>query len=114
MCIRDSHGYSEYEANRLKAQADSLADLLHGDSIWDEGSLILEAGCGIGAQTKIIAPKNRESKFVSIDMSAESLTQAKKVADSKNIDNVVFQEADIFDLPFGNQYFDHIFLSYVL
>ena len=108
------HGYSEYEANRLKAQADSLADLLHGDSIWDEGSLILEAGCGIGAQTKIIAPKNRESKFVSIDMSAESLTQAKKVADSKIIDNVVFQEADIFDLPFGNQYFDHIFLSYVL
>ena len=108
------HGYSEYEANRLNAQADSLADLLHGDSIWDEGSLILEAGCGIGAQTKIIAPKNRESKFVSIDISPESLTQAKKVADSKNIDNVVFQEADIFDLPFGNQYFDHIFLSYVL
>ena len=49
------HGYSDYEANRLHDQADSLADLLHYDSVWEKGSIILEAGCGIGAQTKIIA-----------------------------------------------------------
>jgi cyclopropane fatty-acyl-phospholipid synthase-like methyltransferase len=51
------HGYSDDEANRLHDQADSLADLLHYDSVWDEGSIILEAGCGIGAQTKIVAQK---------------------------------------------------------
>ena len=27
------HGYSDYEANRLHDQADSLADLLHYDSV---------------------------------------------------------------------------------
>jgi len=71
------HGYSDDEANRLHDQADSLADLLHYDSVWEEGSIILEAGCGIGAQTKIVAPKNRNSKFVSIDISSESLNQAR-------------------------------------
>ena len=90
------HGYSDKEAIRLNDQADSLADLLHCDSIWDEGSIILEAGCGIGAQTKIVAPKNRNAKFVAIDISSESLNQARKFADSNRIDNVEFQKADLF------------------
>ena len=51
------HGYSDDEANRLNDQADSLSDLLHYDSIWDEGSIILEAGCGIGAQKKSLLLK---------------------------------------------------------
>ena len=46
------HGYSEMETNRLNDQADSLANLIHYDSIWEEGALILEAGCGGGAQTR--------------------------------------------------------------
>ena len=108
------HGYSDQEAIRLNDQADSLADLLHCDSIWDEGSIILEAGCGIGAQTKIVASKNRNAKFVAIDISSESLNQARKFADSNRIDNVEFQKADLFELPFGDEYFDHIFLSFVL
>ena len=108
------HGYSDKEAIRLNDQADSLADLLHCDSIWDEGSIILEAGCGIGAQTKIVASKNRNAKFVAIDISSESLNQARKIADSNRIDNVEFQKADLFELPFGDEYFDHIFLSFVL
>ena len=82
------HGYSDDEANRLHDQANSLADLLHYDSVWEEGSIILEAGCGIGAQTKIIAPKNNNSKFISIDVSSESLDQAKIIADSNRINNV--------------------------
>ena len=57
------HGYSDNESNRLHDQANSLADLLHYDSVWEEGSIILEAGCGIGAQTKIIATKKQVSSF---------------------------------------------------
>ena len=90
------HGYSDYEANRLHDQADSLADLLHYDSVWEKGSVILEAGCGIGAQTKIVAPKNKNSKFISIDVSSESLDQAKNIADFNRISNVVFEQANIF------------------
>ena len=101
------HGYSPDESNRLHDQADSLDDLLHHDSIWDKNSLILEAGCGIGAQTKIIAPKNLSSKFISIDISLKSLDQAKAIANTNKINNVEFQQADIFELPFQDEYFDH-------
>ena len=108
------HGYSSNESNRLHDQADSLDDLLHHDSIWEKKSLILEAGCCIGAQTKIIAPKNLSSKFISIDISIKSLDQAKAIVNTNKINNVEFQQADIFELPFQDEYFDHIFVSYLL
>ncbi len=108
------HGYSEIEANRLNDQADSLATLIHSDSIWKEGSLILEAGCGVGAQTKTVAAQNPLCKFVSIDISANSINEAHTLIKSKGIENVEFKVADIFDLPFEDEYFDHIFLCFVL
>ena len=108
------HGYNENEANRLNNQADSLANLIHFDSIWNEGSLILEAGCGVGAQTKTVANHNPKSKFISIDISEDSIKEAQALIKSKQIENVEFLVADIFDLPFENQKFDHIFLCFVL
>ncbi|HNW50312.1 MAG TPA: methyltransferase domain-containing protein [Prolixibacteraceae bacterium] len=108
------HGYSEREAQRLKDQANTLDSLLHHDSVWEEGSQILEAGCGVGAQTKIIAPANPESKFVSIDISNESLAIAEEAIRKQKIENVIFKQADIFNLPFEEDYFDHIFVCFVL
>ena len=108
------HGYSEIEAIRLNDQADSLASLIHFDSIWEEGSLILEAGCGVGAQTKTVAPQNPDCSFISIDISEESLNQAREIIESKGIRNVKFRKANIFDLPFDDGYFDHIMLCFVL
>jgi tRNA G46 methylase TrmB len=60
------HGYTDRESLRLEDQANALSKLLHNDSVFPKGSLILEAGCGTGSQTKIIAVKNPESKFISI------------------------------------------------
>lgn len=108
------HGYSPEEASRLTNQANSLTKILHHDSYWPEGALILEAGCGVGAQTKTVAPKNNQSSFVSVDISSESIAQAKKLTDSLGISNVEFKRADIFDLPFEDRYFDHIFICFVL
>lgn len=108
------HGYSQSEANRLNDQADSLAKLIHHDSIWDKGSLILEAGCGVGAQTKTVAHQNPNCKFISVDISEESVSEAKNLIESKGINNVEFRVANIFNLPFEDEYFDHIFLCFVL
>lgn len=108
------HGYSKTEATRLNDQADSLAQLIHHDSIWKEGSLILEAGCGVGAQTKTVTAQNPKSNFISIDISEDSVKEAQSLIMSKGIDNVEFMVADIFDLPFKNEQFDHIFLCFVL
>ena len=108
------HGYSSKEANRLNDQADSLAALIHHDSVWQAGSLILEAGCGVGAQTKTVAAQNPNCQFISIDISPESIAEARELIESKGITNVTFQVANIFDLPFDNESFDHIFLCFVL
>jgi ubiquinone/menaquinone biosynthesis C-methylase UbiE len=108
------HGYSAREADRLNDQANTLDDLIHHDTIFPEGSMVLEAGCGVGAQTKIIAKKNPESKFISIDQSEESIEQAKKLCESLNIKNVEFGKSDIYKLPYPDEYFDCIFICFVL
>jgi len=108
------HGYDDRESIRLKDQANCLSELLHHDSIFPQGSTILEAGCGVGAQTKIIAPKNPDSKFISIDISEESLNKANALIKSLNIHNVEFQIDNIFDLKFQEESFDHVFVCFVL
>lgn len=108
------HGYTAKEAARLNDQANALDNLLHHDSVWPEGSLILEAGCGVGAQTKIIAPKNISSQIISADISSESIKQAKELTNSLGITNVKFKQADIFNLPFKKNHFDHVFVCFVL
>jgi len=80
----------------------------------DDGSTVLEAGCGIGAQTVIVAPKNPGARFVSIDISEHSLRRAEALARSRGIRNVEFQVGDILDLKFPDGNFDHIFVCFVL
>jgi ubiquinone/menaquinone biosynthesis C-methylase UbiE len=108
------HGYSDRESKRLQDQADTLDELLHHDSVFPANSKILEAGCGVGSQTKIIASKNPSCKFTSIDISELSLDKAKKTTQALNIENVVFQGGDIFDLGFEAESFDHVFVCFVL
>ena len=108
------HGYSPRESVRLEDQANCLNELLHHDSVFPPGSTILEAGCGTGAQTKILAPKNPGCRFVSIDISDESLRKASSLIQSLNIDNVEFQKGDIFNLQFPEAAFDHIVVCFVL
>jgi SAM-dependent methyltransferase len=108
------HGYSEREAIRLADQANTLTEILHHDSIWKSGELILEAGCGVGAQTRIIAAQNPKSNFVSVDISPDSVHKASQLTNSLGLSNVKFQQADIFHLPFENASFDHVFVCFVL
>ncbi|MFO7966457.1 MAG: methyltransferase domain-containing protein [Archaeoglobaceae archaeon] len=108
------HGYSEKESKRLQDQADTLDELLHCDSVFLENSEILEAGCGVGSQTKIIAPKNPTCHFTSFDISEESIEQARAMINKLNIKNVRFRVGDIFDLEFGPETFDHVIVCFVL
>jgi len=108
------HGYSQREEQRLRDQADTLAQLLHSDTVYPAGSSILEAGCGVGAQTVFLAANNPEAMITSIDISEDSLVKAKETVGKTGITNVVFQKADIFDMPFEAESFDHIFLCFVL
>ena len=108
------HGYSDREALRLNEQADTLDDIIHNDTIFSDSSLVLEAGCGVGAQTKIIATKNPRSNFISVDLSEESICEAQKLIKSLGINNVELCQADIYNLPYKDETFDSIIICFVL
>lgn len=108
------HGYSVRESERLTDQARTLTELLHHDTRFPAGSRVLEAGCGIGAQTVILAKNSPKAQIISIDISAESLRKAEDTVRKQGCTNVTFCEADISDLPFAPASFDHIFVCFVL
>ena len=108
------HGYSAKESTRLTDQATTLTELLHADTLYLPGSLVLEAGCGVGAQTVILAGNSPRAAFTAIDISEASLAEAQRQAQEAGFTNVTFQHADIFDLPFVSAHFDHVFVCFVL
>ncbi len=108
------HGYSAKENQRLQDQASTLTDLLHADSLFPPGSRILEAGCGVGSQTLTLAQQNPGVSFTSVDVSELSLEQARRRIQAAGLNNVQFQQADIFRLPFDPESFDHVFVCFVL
>ena len=108
------HGYDARENRRLQDQANTLVELLHYDTSYQAGSRVLEAGCGVGAQTVTLAHNSPNASFISIDLSADSISKAKRAVDSAGFSNVQFQQADIFNLKFEPASFDHVFVCHVL
>lgn len=108
------HGYNFRENIRLQDQASTLVDLLHSDTVYPAGSRVLEAGCGVGAQTVTLAKNSPESQITSIDISEDSVATAKMKATAAGITNVTFQQGDIFNLSFEPNSFDHIFVCFVI
>ncbi|MEJ2240258.1 MAG: hypothetical protein P8X82_18360 [Gemmatimonadales bacterium] len=70
------HGYSNREARRLQDQANAVRDLIHHDTFYPPGDLVLEVACGVGAQTVTIARQSPETSFISFDISVASLRAA--------------------------------------
>jgi SAM-dependent methyltransferase len=107
------HGYTPAETRRLTDQAGTLADLLHGGTTYPAGSRVLEAGCGVGAQTVQLVTRSPGIELVSVDVSEDSLAQAKAhVAVHAPDATVDWRHADLHDLR--SEKFDHIFVCFVL
>jgi len=108
------HGYDARANERLHDQATTLVELLHADTAYPADSRVLEAGCGIGAQTVTLAQRSPQARFVSIDVSEESVAEARRRVEQAGLANVELQRADIFSLPFDAGSFDHVFVCFVL
>lgn len=108
------HGYSARERARLTDQATALTELLHAGTGYPAGSQVLEAGCGTGAQTVILAARSPQADFTCIDVSRGSLAVAARRVRCSGRANLVFAQADIFSLPFAPASFDHVFVCFVL
>lgn len=109
------HGYSQREGRRLGDQADTLAELLHAGTAYPAGSRVLELGCGVGAQTVHLLRSSPGARIVAVDRSEESLAQARiHVTGFAPEAQVEWCRADVFDLPFADAEFDHVFVCFVL
>lgn len=114
MSERYVHGYHTREHERLHDQAGTLVHLLHSDTAYPRGSKVLEVRCGVGAQTVTLASRSPDAQFTSIDISEVSTAKARQAVKFAGMTNVVFRQANVFDLQFETESFDHVFLCFVL
>ncbi len=108
------HGYHDRESLRLQDQASTLVELLHSDTVYPAGSRVLEAGCGVGAQTVTLAANSPDALITSIDISEASVAEARRKVEAAGFTNAQFQQGDLFHLPFEPESFDHVFVCFVL
>ncbi|MFJ9696032.1 methyltransferase domain-containing protein [Kitasatospora sp. NPDC101183] len=109
------HGYSPVEARRLGDQADTLAALLHEGTAYPPGSRVLEAGCGVGAQTVHLLTAGPDMRLTAMDLSADSLARARdRVSAQAPGADITWVHGDLHRLPFPEASFDHVFLCFVL
>lgn len=113
------HGYHSQENQRLNDQAGTLVELLHSDTGYPPGVSVLEVGCGVGAQTITLAERSPGATLTCVDISLESLDEARRRAVAAGLDDVPFLAADVLDLPasdgpLSGGAFDHVFVCFLL
>lgn len=112
------HGYHQREGLRLRDQAETLADLLHHDTVLAPGSDVLELGCGVGAQTLEVLARNVDVRLTAVDRSPASLALARQALRTAGRHGVDLVQADLFELPHNGRLcagrFDVVLVCFVL
>ncbi len=78
------------------------------------GIHVLDAGCGPGSITLGLAAVVAPGEVVGIDMQLSRVEQARALAVQRNVTNVRFEVANVYDLPFPDGSFDAAFVNTVL
>ncbi|MBD2563082.1 MULTISPECIES: class I SAM-dependent methyltransferase [Nostoc] len=73
-----------------------------------KGKVILDAGCGTGYKSLILAEANPGAKIVGIDISEESIKLARQRLEHHGFDNAEFHVLPIEELPELDYQFDYI------
>ncbi len=120
--VREDDGYNasfalqwnRFRTNQLdQVNGTSLTKQRFAETGWDvtemAGDLVLEAGCGAGRFTRLMGEAG--ARLVSFDFSSAVDASAEN---NGHMENVVFLQCDIFDLPFESGKFDRVFCHGVL
>ncbi len=75
---------------------------------------VLDAGCGSGAVTRLIARRVFPGEVVGLDIDPMFIEEAKRHAESESIDNIRFEIGNIEDLNYDDSYFDLSYCRFVL
>lgn len=75
------------------------------------GESVLDLGIGTGASVSFYPS---HCKLIGVDLSAGMLREARKKIREQNMNHATVFQANALELPFGDNTFDHIFISHVI
>lgn len=91
-----------FESGAYEKIAIELCDII--DSF--ENKVIIDAGCGEGYYTNIIAKSHTESTVIGIDMAKFGCEHGAKMANRNNLSNIFYSVGSVFELPVENGFGD--------
>lgn len=102
------HGYTLHEQERLRRQARFLESRVFEKVDFSQAQVILELGCGVGAQTEILLKRFSHLSILGVDLNPSQLAAA-----SQN-ERVQFLKSDASQVPLESGRFDGVFLCWFL
>ena len=113
--IKYLHGFDRKEQDRLIHQAKFLEPYVYSGIDLEFQKTLLEVGCGVGAQTKILCRRFPDLKITGIDFSHDQLRLARSVLeDELREGRVSLQQQDAQKLTIPGPKFDAAFLCWFL
>ena len=108
-----THGHHEsvLRSHRWRTVQNSAAYLLPRLAA---GQSLLDVGCGPGTITCDLAGVVAPGRVVGVDAAAEVVDLARHEATARGVDNVAFEVADLFALPYADDTFDVVHAHQVL
>lgn len=105
-----THGYASAAQGHLSRSAETHAGFFTPHL--KPGMRVLDCGCGPGSITLGLAKLVAPGETVGIDIGAPVIDMARNLAAGE--ENVSFQEASIYEIPFPDSHFDAVFVHKVL
>lgn len=114
------HGFTKTEEDRLVSQSHFLEPWVYHRIDYTRAPLgrpasVLEIGCGVGAQLKILSRRFPHLQLTGVDRSPSQLARAHAVLeDERRSGRVTLAQASGETLPFADASFDGVFLCWLL
>jgi len=109
------HSYEPTEQDRLIRQGVFLAPWVQPGVDFSACASVLEVGCGVGAQLRVLLDRFPQVRYSGVDLSAEQLAQARRIlAGPLAAGRVELVQASAFRLPFPDASFDGACTFWVL
>ncbi len=111
---RPFYGYDAADVQRSYTNRDAVQVANFLVPHLSEGKSVLDCGCGPGPLTLGFAELVTPGRVVGIDIEPTMIDQANQLASDSGLENLEYQVADIYDLPFEDGEFDVVFSSAVI
>lgn len=107
------HGYDDRETLRLVRQAEILSPWTMDGVHFPARSRVVEVGCGVGAELRLLARRQPDVRWMGCDLVASQLTAARLQLDRDGL-QVPLVQADGTCLPFPDASVDGVFTCWLL